>query len=124
VHPQTTLAARFLTICLAGSTVAPSASTKLQSALAVPVVVEASAVASAVRLLDSTLRTTGADNIKGGYGGRGGGGYGQGGGYQGQQQGGGYGGGQGGYSGGQGGYPQQQSGGKETLHLIALSDMS
>jgi hypothetical protein len=87
-------------------------------------VVEAGLVASVVRFTESTLRTTGADTIKGGYGGggRGGGGYGQSGGY-GQQQGG-YGGQGGGYQGGQGGGYQQQSGGKEMLHLIDLSDMS
>jgi hypothetical protein len=86
-------------------------------------VVEAVSAVSVVRFTESTLRTTGADTIKGGYGGggRGGGGYGQSGGY-GQQQGG-YGGQSGGYQGGQGGY-QQQSGGKETVHLIDLSDIS
>lgn len=82
--------------------------------------VEAVSAASVVRSLDSTLRTTGADTIKGGYGGggRGGGGGGYGGSY-GQQQGG-YG---GGYQGGQGGY-QQQNSGKKILCLIPLSDMS
>jgi hypothetical protein len=86
-------------------------------------VAEAVSAASVVRSPDSTLRTTGADIMKGGYGGGGRGGYGGGqpGGYQGGQQGGGYQGGGGGYAGGSGGY-QQQSGGKESLHLFAFSN--
>jgi hypothetical protein len=94
--------------------------TRLLSAPAALVVEADSAAASVVRFLDSTLRTTGADTNKGGYGGGGrGGGYGgqTGGGYQGGQQGGGYGGG-GGYQGGSGGY-QQQTGGKKIPRLIA-----